>query len=129
MSIGEKRLLAVIFDYVIIIFLAHFVAYFISFGNTNSLIYDSVGGIFLIISIIYKDSLFESGSLGKKIFGLAIYDKKTNKYANNKIKIKRNLTIYKDLPLILFKIENNPIRYCDAKYGTKIDYINRTNDK
>lgn len=44
MSIGEKRFLTVIFDYVIIIFLAHFVAYFISFGNTNSLIYDYVGG-------------------------------------------------------------------------------------
>lgn len=125
MSIGEKRLLAAIFDYVVIVILSHFLAYFLSFGNTNSFIYDYIGIIFLILSVIYKDSLFASGSIGKKIFGLAIYDKKTNKYANNKIKIKRNLTIYKDLPLILFKIENNPVRYCDAKYGTKIDYIKK----
>lgn len=125
MSIGEKRLLAAIFDYIIIMIVGERLAFILSFGNSESIIHDWVGLGIVIVLYIYKDSLFKSGSLGKKLFGLAIYDKKTNKYAGNEVKIKRNKAFFEDFPSIVFKMEKNPVRYCDAKYGTKIDYIKK----
>ena len=125
MSIGEKRLLAAIFDYTTIVFVGDRLAFVLSFGNNEGIIHDWVGLGIAMVLYIYKDSLFKSGSLGKKIFGLAIYDKKTNKYASNEIKIKRNKAFFEDFPSIAFKMEKNPVRHCDAKYGTKIDYIKK----
>jgi len=129
MSVGEKRLLAAIIDYTIIIFLAPYISLIISFGNKDSIAYQIIGLLYLFTSIIFKDNLYKSGSFGKKILGIGIYDINTNNYVSNNIKIRRNIEMIfniNETPLILFKIEKNPRRYCDIKYNTKIDNIHKS---
>lgn len=124
MSIGEKRLLAAIFDYTTIVFVGERLAFVLSFGNSEGIIHDWVGLGIAMVLYIYKDSLFKSGSLGKKIFGLGIYDE-NNDYASNEIKIKRNKAFFEDFPSIVFKMEKNPMRHCDIKYKTRVDVLKK----
>lgn len=125
----EKRIFAAIFDFLIIyMFSYHMVKILILLlpKSIITLIICNIFGLLLImILIVYKDNLFISGSLGKKIFGIGIYDLKTNKYATKDVKIKRNKALINSFEDVFFKIEKYNKRYGDIKYNTKVDNIRR----
>lgn len=127
-TIGEKRLIAFFIDISILIIINLIIdssSIYQKIYNINPQIISIIYFVIDIIAILCKDNLFKSGSLGKRIFGLGIFNTETNEYIDGKTKIKRNLMAFRfEGDRSIQSILNNH-RNEDKKYNTKIDYIKR----
>jgi uncharacterized RDD family membrane protein YckC len=127
-SLKLKRLMAIIIDFILIIFVSTIITTIITFDNFNlsastfyKIISTSIYCILFIAMFISKDLLFKNASLGKKIFGLEIF-LENNKIPNKKTIIKRTSFSFPLFPIdIILIILNNKTRG-DVRYKTKIDF-------
>ena len=90
-----KRYLAIIIDIIITYFIVYSVCNIllllaIPFYNSAIQYFINISSIALMfLLILYKDTTFSSGSIGKRIVGIGIYVGNTNEFANSKLKVKR----------------------------------------
>lgn len=124
-TIGHRRFIAAIIDFLTLCLPLFIYQTFISQIIKNQLINNILSMSLVGLFILFKDCIFKNGSIGKKIMQIAIYDKETNKYATNKIKIKRNLMILEDKHSFGSELINKNERSADIKYNTYVDLIKK----
>lgn len=123
-TIGHRRFIAAMIDLAIILIVGEYLENILIKLKTSETVIVLIFYTIIAFMFFCKDCIFKNGSIGKKIMQIAIYDKETNKYATNKIKIKRNLMILNDFSSIEKSILKNE-RSADIKYNTYVDLIKK----
>ena len=124
MNLKIRRLIALLIDYLIIVFTFYYILILLTKMFNNDIIisfFTIIIFILIIYSLIYKDLLFKNASLGKKIMRIGIY---INNYIPNKdILIKRNNKSLQTFPFYLFQIIINNKSSGDNEYNTEVKRI------
>lgn len=105
--------LSIILDFIFVnIFTEESYVYIITFSFTYTIFYFAL--------FITKDFLFKNASLGKKIFGIAIFS--NDEIPSKKVLFKRVINKLYLFPFIPFMIMKNNKTFGDIKYNTIVNY-------